>query len=216
MHEQSYPASTTDFAAVLRTAQATDADVVFVAALQSDSVGIVRAAKQIGLSPKIFGGAMLGLEPISAKARLGPALDGIVIVGNLAPQSIPHFPGAANVLERYRALAAGHPVDQFGFEVAPFAYAAGQILAQAVEGSGSLESDTLAEYMHEHKFDTVVGPIEYGRNGEWNEARTVVTQFQHVSDDSSDQFSDGKVQPILWPQQHKTGNLIYPYSSAQR
>jgi hypothetical protein len=31
-----------------------------------------------------------------------------------------------------------------------------------------------------------------------------------------DQFRDGKVQPILWPAEFKTGDIIYPYGNARK
>ena len=38
------------------------------------------------------------------------------------------------------------------------------------------------------------------------------TQFQDVQANDAAQFSDGKKQPILWPEKYKTGTMIYPYS----
>jgi len=61
IYDQSYPPSTTDFAPVMRAVQAVNPDLVFVAAYPPDTVGIVRAAAEIGLSPKMFGGTMIGL-----------------------------------------------------------------------------------------------------------------------------------------------------------
>jgi len=31
-----------------------------------------------------------------------------------------------------------------------------------------------------------------------------------------DQVRDGKVRPIIWPADAKTGNLIYPYADAKK
>src|SRR5947199_2654108 len=45
-----------------RAIQATNPDVVFVASYPPDSVGMVRAANEIGLKPKMFGGGMIGLR----------------------------------------------------------------------------------------------------------------------------------------------------------
>ena len=45
----------------MRAVQAANADIVFVAAYPPDTVGIVRAVHEIGLSPKMFGGTMIGL-----------------------------------------------------------------------------------------------------------------------------------------------------------
>jgi len=127
-----------------------------------------------------------------------------------------NFPGDTDLLKRYRAAAAGEKIDPLGYGFVPFGYAAGQVLAQAVEGTKSLDADKLSEYMHSHTFTTVVGDINYGKDGEWTEGRTVFTQFQHVSANDFEQFADGKNQPVLWPPQYKTGNIVYPYANAQK
>src|SRR6201988_2845029 len=48
VYDQSYPPSTTDFAPVMRAVQASNPDIVFVAAYPPDTAGIVRAAAASG------------------------------------------------------------------------------------------------------------------------------------------------------------------------
>ena len=50
IYDQSHPPSITDFAPVMRAVQAANPDIVFVAAYPPDTVGIVRAAAEIGLT----------------------------------------------------------------------------------------------------------------------------------------------------------------------
>jgi branched-chain amino acid transport system substrate-binding protein len=216
IYDKSYPPPTTDFAPTVRAIQAANPDVVFVAAYPPDTVGIVRAANEIGLTPKMFGGTMIGLLITPIKTQLGPSLNGLVIMESFVQAPTFNFPGVADVLKRYRAVAVGEKIDQLGYGFVPFGYAAGQVLAQAVEGTNSLDQSKLAAYMHSHKFATVVGDIEYGKDGEWTEARTVFTQFQRVAPNDFEQFASGKVQPVLWPPQYKTGDIIYPYAAAKQ
>jgi branched-chain amino acid transport system substrate-binding protein len=216
IYDKSYPPPTTDFAPTVRAIQAANPDVVFVAAYPPDTVGIVRAANEIGLTPKMFGGTMIGLLITPIKTQLGPILNGLVIMESFVQAPTFNFPGVADVLKRYRAVAAGEKIDQLGYGFVPFGYAAGQVLAQAVEGTNSLDQSKLAAYVHSHKFATVVGDIEYGKDGEWTEGRTVFTQFQRVAPNDFEQFASGKVQPVLWPPQYKTGDIIYPYAAAKQ
>jgi branched-chain amino acid transport system substrate-binding protein len=216
IYDKSYPPATTDFAPTVRAIQAANPDLVFVAAYPPDTVGIVRAAHEIGLKPKMFGGTMIGLLITPIKMQLGPILDGLVIMESFVPAPTFDFPGVADVLKRYRAVAAGEKIDPLGYGFVPFGYAAGQVLAQAVEGAKSLDPDKLGAYMHSHKFETVLGEIRYGADGEWTEGRTVFTQFQHVAPNDLDQFATGKVQPVLWPPEYKTGDIVYPYANAQK
>ena len=216
IYDQSYPPSTTDFAPVMRAVQAANPDIVFVAAYPPDTVGIVRAAAEIGLTPKMFGGTMIGLLITPIKTQLGPLLDGIVIMESFVPAPSFNFPGVTDVLKRYRAKAAGEKIDPIGYGFVPFGYAAGQVLAQAVETTKSLDHARLADYIHHHTFYTVVGEINYAADGAWAQSRTLLTQFQKVAAGNIDQFRDGGVQPILWPPQYKSGTMIYPYAAAKK
>jgi branched-chain amino acid transport system substrate-binding protein len=214
VYDQSYPPSTTDFTPVVRALQAANADVVFVAAYPPDTVGIVRAAQEIGLKPKMFGGTMIGLLITPIKTQLGPILDGIVIMESFVPSL--NFPGLADLLKAYQQKAAGEKIDPIGYAFVPFGYAAGQVLAQAVAGAGSLDQSKLADYMHSHTFHTVVGDVAYDKSGQWTEERTLFTQFQNVAPGNMDQFRDGSVQPVIWPPQYKTGTMIYPYAGGNK
>ena len=214
IHERSYPPATTDFAPIMRAAQAANADLVFVAAYPPDTVGIVRAAREIQLIAKVFGGTMIGLLATPLKVQLGPATNNIVIMESFVPTF--DFPGLQEFLAKYRAKAAGQQIDPFGYGFAPFGYAAGQILAQAVTATGSVDHDKLANYVHATTFSTVAGEIAYGKDGEWTQPRTVFSQFQDVQAGNVDQFRDGSKQPILWPPRYKTGTMIYPYAEAKR
>ena len=53
--------NTVDFGSVIRATQAAAPDVVFVASYPGNSVGIVRAVHELNYTPRMFGGAMIGL-----------------------------------------------------------------------------------------------------------------------------------------------------------
>ncbi|HKD26608.1 MAG TPA: ABC transporter substrate-binding protein, partial [Xanthobacteraceae bacterium] len=169
-----------------------------------------------GLSPKMFGGAMIGMLVTPLKVQLGPLANGLLIGENFTAAQAQIIPGAADFLKRYGVKAGTAGIDPLGFAWGPFAYSAGQVLAQAVTATKSLDHDKLAAYMHQAKFDTVSGSFSFGSDGEWAQPRQVWTQFQNVQPNNLDQFRDGKVQPIIWPADAKTGNLIYPYADAKK
>ena len=83
IYDKSYPPSTTDFTPMVRAVQAANADIVYIGAYPPDNVGIVRAANEIGLNPKMFGGAMIGMLITPIKVQLGPIANGLVIVETL-------------------------------------------------------------------------------------------------------------------------------------
>jgi len=210
VYDRSYPPTNTDFAPIMRAVQAANPDIVFVAAYPPDTVGIIRSANEIGLKPKMFGGTMIGLLATPLKVQLGPLTNNLVIMESFTPAF--KFPGLEEVLAKYREKAAGQKIDPFGYGFVPFGYAAGQILAKAVTETKSLDHDKIAKYIHANTFDTVAGPLKFGKDGEWAEPRTVFSQFQNVLPNDVAQFRDGSKQPVLWPEKYKNGTMIYPYA----
>jgi branched-chain amino acid transport system substrate-binding protein len=211
-----YPPATTDYTPIMRAVQALNPDIVFVAAYPPDSVGIVRAANEIGLTPKMFGGAFIGLLVTPIKAQLGPLMNGIVNNEAFVPGPSLNFPGLHDLLAKYQAAAQGQGIDPVGWIFPPIGYSAGQVLAQAVEGTKSLDQTTLAAYMRSHSFATVIGDVTFGKDGEWAKSRVFFTQFQHVTGNSIDQFRDTTHEVIVWPDEYKAGNMIYPYAEAKK
>jgi branched-chain amino acid transport system substrate-binding protein len=196
--------------------QALNPDIVFVAAYPPDSVGIIRAANEVGITPKMFGGAFIGLLVTPIKAQLGPLANGIVNNEVFLPAPSLTFPGTKELLAKYQAAAATQGIDPGGWAFPPLGYAAGQVLAQAVEGTKSLDNVKLADYMRSHTFKTVVGDVAFGKDGEWAKSRVFFTQFQHVTGNSMDQFKDTTHEVIVWPKEYKTGDMIYPYTEAKK
>jgi branched-chain amino acid transport system substrate-binding protein len=214
--DQKYPPSTTDFAPIMHAVKALNPDIVYVAAYPPDSVGIVRAAKEVGLTPKMFGGILIGLLLTPIKVQLGPLMNGIINNEVYLPAPSLTFAGTLELLAKYRVVAKAQGLDPSGWAYPPLAYAAGQVLAEAVEGAKTLDQVKLAAYMHTHSFSTVVGSISFGKDGEWTKSRVFFTQFQHVTGNSVDQFKDTSHEPVVWPDQYKSANIIYPYAEARK
>ena len=216
VYDRSYPPATTDFLPVVRAVQGANPDIVYVAAYPPDNVGIIRAANEINLVPKMFGGAMIGMLVTPIKVQLGPLANGLVIGESFVRAPPFEFPGVADVFKRYQAKATGQGVDPLGHGFVPFGYAAGQVLAKAVEETKSTDHDKLAAYIRSNTFKTVVGDVAFGKDGEWAKSRQLFTQFQNVTPNDLEQFRAGSKQVILWPSEYKTGNMIYPYGEARK
>lgn len=214
VYDRSYPPGTVDFAPVVHAVQATNPDIFFVASYPPDSVGIVRAVHEIGFQPKMFGGATTGLNNVSNKTQLGPLLNGIVGYENWLPAPSLMFPGVAEFLKKYQAVAKGQGLDPLGYGAGPSAYAQVQALGEAVTGAGSLDPEKIAQYLHSHQVDTVWGNISFGSGGEWTKPRFLVVQYQHIAGNTLDQFADAAKMPVIDPPEFKSGTLIYPYANA--
>ena len=181
-----------------------------------DSVGMVRAANEVGLKTKLFGGGLVGLQYPSIKTQLGPLLNGIVDYDFWEPAKTLVFPGIDDFLKKYQARREGAGVDPLGYYLPPFAYANLQVLAAAVEGTKSLDQDKLAAYARSHTFKTIVGDIKYGPTGEWAEPRVLEIQFHGVEGNGLDQWRNDSRVTILWPPKVATGEMVYPYTTARR
>ena len=216
IYNQTYPPANTDFTPMVRAIQASNADIVYIAAYPPDNVGIIRAANEIGLSPKMFGGAMIGMLITPIRVQLGPVANGLVISETFLPSPKLQFEGLADLMKRYQAKAGELKTDPIGYAFVPMGYAAGQILAKAVTETKSLDHDKLADYVRKTKFDTVVGAISFGKDGEWSAPRQFTTQVQNVMPNNLDQFRDGSKTPVLWQPEYKSGDIIYPYADARK
>ncbi len=95
--------------------------------------------------------------------------------------------------------AAEAKVDPLGFYLPPFNYAIGQMLEQAVNATKSLDHKKLADYLRKNEMKTIVGPIRYGPDGEWANARVVQAQFRGVADKDMEQFRQAGKQVVLYP-----------------
>ena len=153
--------------------QAANADLVVVCSYPLDSVGMVLAAKEVGLKPKMFGGAhgRPAGHRVQEQARAGK-LNGIVNYETWVPdrkddvrwqprnssKSISLAPGgkrrSARLLSRRLGLRASS-----------------RCLETRSSGAKSIEDDKIAAYLKKGSFKTVMGPIKFGAKGEWAEGR---------------------------------------------
>ena len=216
VYDRSYPPTTTDYSPIVRAVQATNPDVVFVASYPPDSVGIVRAANEIGLKPKMFGGGMIGLAFTPIKAQLGALLNGIVAYDVYVPEPTMKFPGIDDFLKRYQEKAAAQGVDPLGYYLPPYSYAEMQVLAEAITKVGSLDQGKLADYIHKTAFKTIVGEVKFAPNGEWEKERVLFVQYQGVEGNDVNQFRQVGKQVILYPPEFKSGTFKYPFSDFKK
>ena len=216
--DQAYPPNTVEFSSIIRALDAAKPDIVFVASYPPDSAALLRAVNEIGVGDnvKIFGGAMVGLQFAGVMENLGSLLNGVVNFNTWLPEPSMYFDGTKAFFETYSKRAVEAKVDPLGYYLAPFGFAMGQLIEQAVTSTKSLDQKTLAKYLREHVHHTIVGPIEYAADGEWKQTATLEAQFRGVVDKNIDQFRSSGKQVILFPDRLKTGDLIFPFEAARK
>ena len=214
VYDRSYPPATTDFSPIVKAIQATNPDLVVICSYPLDSVGMVRAVKEVDFRPKMWGGAMIGLQATAFKTQLGPLLNGVVNFDTWLPVKSMEFPGSMELLRKYQERAKAAGTDPLGYYAPVWAYAYLQVLGDAIAATKSLNDDALADYIRKTTFTTVVGQVKFGKEGEWAEERTLAAQFQNITSNSIDDFRDLKTEVIIYPPQYKSGEVIYPYEKA--
>jgi branched-chain amino acid transport system substrate-binding protein len=216
VYDKTYPPSTTDYAPIIRAVQATNPDIVVVCSYPPDSVGIIRAVNEVGFRPKMIGGGMVGPQNTAIKAQLGPLLNGVVNYDFWLPVPKMMFPGVADLINKYQARAVSEGVDALGYYMAPQAYAQLQVLQQAIEATKSLDDQKLADYIRANTFQTVLGGVKFGEGGEWAQSRVLQVQFQNIKGNDVNQFKDVRTQAVVYPNDHVSGDVIYPYEKAKQ
>ena len=213
VYDRTYPPAQVDFAPIVRSIKATNPDLVFMATYPPDSVGMITSIHEIGLSARLVGGGMIGLQFAAFKQKLGPMLNNIVCYDLYVPEPTMKFPGIEELLVRYRERAAQAGVDPLGIYIPPFAYSEVQILEAAIKAVGSTDDGKLADYIRKTTFKTVVGDIKFGERGEWAEPRVLYVQYQGIVGNDIEQFKQAGKQVILYPARFKSGEVKSPFVS---
>ncbi|MQB44476.1 amino acid ABC transporter substrate-binding protein [Rhizobium sp. ICMP 5592] len=214
VHEATYPLTTGNFTPVIDAVAESGCDLLFLCSYLNDSVGLVRAIHAHPFRPKMVGAGMIGPQNTAVKTALGPLLNGFVNYEYWVPVPKMMFPGVRAFLDTYQARAIQADVDPLGHYMAPLAYAQMQVVAEAVEATRGLDDARLSAFACGATFDTVMGEIKFGRNGEWAHPRVLQVQFQSITGHGVDQFKDGSRQVVVSPGPMASGELIFPYADA--
>jgi len=148
--------------------------------------------------------------------NMGSLLNGVVNYNTWLPEPSMYFDGTKAFFETYTKRAVEAKVDPLGYYIAPYGYAMGQMIEQAVNATKSLDQKAIAKYLHDNEHKTIVGPIKYSPDGEWKETATLQAQFRGVKDKDIEQFRSAGKQVILFPAKLKTGDLVTPFEAARK
>ena len=215
VYDKTFPPGTTDFSPVIRALQVANADLVVVCSYPLSSAGIVMSANELNFTPKMLGGAMIGLQATVLKNKLKSKLNGIVNYETWVPSPKLLAP-AADFFQKYQERAKAEGVDPLGSSLGGWGYAYFQVLGEAVEGAKSVNDDKVADYLRSHEFHTIMADVRFGSNGEWTKSRMMQVQYHNITDAAGLETWRGmSYQTVLTPADQKTGDVIYPYEKAK-
>ena len=211
VYKERMPPATTDCTPLMRAIKAKNPDIVWLATYALETVCTLRAAKEVGLVPKMIGGGCVGTQYTSIQTSFGPDLNNLIFYHTWAPAPTLKFKGIDMFLEKYQAQAVKEGLDPLGYYLPPYAYGYLQILLQAVEATKSLDQKTVGEFMRKNEFDTVVGKVKFAPNGEWAKSRIIQVQVQGVKSREVSEFAKPSTWVVLHPKEWAYGKIVYPF-----
>lgn len=168
VYSQTYSSTTTDFTSAVTRAKASGADMLVIMGLPDDEDSIVKEAHVLGYQPKVMCTCGSQATTLPNWSSLGSATNDVV--GTTVAWPSQNFPGMTQI-DAFAKSRGETTVPAYDY----VAYAALQVLQQAVDGAKSLDQQTLKNYIYSHTFHTVVGDIKYNSNGTTNFSE-VITQ----------------------------------------
>ncbi|ONI75352.1 ABC transporter substrate-binding protein [Actinosynnema sp. ALI-1.44] len=192
VHSTVYPANTTNFQPIVSAAVAESPDLFAQGAQFEDGIGAVRALRQVGFSPKVF-------FQTNAPGNGNQYSDG---VGKDATEGVLYStswseaaktPVNAEFAQEYRKRFNGPPTED-----AADAFAAGQVLQEAVTKVGRIDQVALADWLRANEVPTILGPLRWAANGE-PQSSYMVAQWQN-----------GKVEVVSPKPAATTDRIVFP------
>jgi branched-chain amino acid transport system substrate-binding protein len=192
--KEGYEHGTIDFKPVLSRIKQLNPDIIYTVSYVKDGSLLMKQAKELKLTPKMFIGGAGGFTLPEFVENAGVASED-VISATLWNPSLP-FPGAMDYynkfVEKYK-----NPTEYHGAE----AYAACYVIADALKRAKSFENADIKQALSETDMMTVFGPVKFitwGKMKNQNKATTYVVQW-----------INGKLE-VVWPTDYATQPLQYP------
>ncbi len=155
VYDKSYPLGTPDLSPVMKGAKATSPDAFVAWSYPPDSFALAEQAIIEDLDVKIYYSAVATSFPAFFDAY-GSKVDNVLGAGGTNVDD----PLIAAYRDAHQKVT-GRTADYWA---SANTYAALEVLAQAIEGSGTLDRDTVTEYIRNNSFNTVMGELNFENN----------------------------------------------------
>ena len=169
VYDKTFPPTTTDFSPIIRAMQATNADLVVFCSYPLSSVGMVLSANELGFKPKMFGGAMVGLQATVFKNKLKSKLNGIVNYETWVPSAKLMAP-AADFFKKYQARA---PRPRASIRSAIISAAGAMPICRCCGRRQWRQKHRRRQDRRlsaQQPFNTIMVRHQFGKDGEWTKA----------------------------------------------
>jgi len=191
---EAYEPGALDFGPLLERVGQASPDVLYMVSYLVDASLLVRQARAKALSVRLLAGAGGGFVLPEFVESAGQAAENVVSAAVWAPTL--GYPGAAVFAETYRARFGRYP----GHHAAE-AYAAIEVVADALRRAASTEPDRVREALAATELMTVLGPVRFENFEKYrnqNRLQTVVLQVRNGAYE------------VIWPPEAATAEPLFP------
>ena len=215
--DEAYPKETPDWEPIMSKARSYKPDLILGGGYLPDSIGLVKAAKAVQATPKLFG-FLVG--PAIADFAKSLKSDGLFVTGETFWEPFTKTPGNQEFYQAYLKEYKGEPSYH-----AAAGFAAGQILERAVKEVASIEDKkALRDKLYSMKTTTIFGEYEVNPLGHpdsgWQIGKaTNLIQWQKAEGKKllpNQVAIEGMVKQIVYPKAASTADIIYPFPGWRR
>ena len=145
-----------DYSALVSKLKQANTDAIYFGGYYTEAGLVIRQMRDQGLKAPLVGGD--GVVDKELVAIAGPSAEGTLTT---VPPDARKNPNAKAAIAAFKAKN----IEPEGYTL--YAYAAVQVLAKAIEATGSTDGKKLADYLHQGKpTTTVIGDIAYDKKGD--------------------------------------------------
>jgi len=183
-----------DYKPVLTNIKQLNPDILYMVSYIMDASLLMKQAKEMKLTPKMFIGGAAGFTLPEFVRNAGVASEK-VISATLWHEVLP-FPGAMDYYKKFVAKY-NKPTEYHGAE----AYAACYVIADVLKRAKSFKNTDVKQALSETDMMTVFGPVKFTTWGEMKNQNIATTYVV--------QWIDGKLE-LVWPAAQATKPFVYP------
>jgi branched-chain amino acid transport system substrate-binding protein len=158
VYNETYDPSTTNFDTIASSIAHAGPDLVIQGAVADDGAQFVRSLEKLKFSPKILFQTNSPTDESYPTAIGKSNVEGVFTAEAWSPKA--KYAGNAEFVAAYTKKYGSAPTED-----AANSYTAGQVLAAAVQAVGKIDQKALADWLHSHTVNTIVGPLKWDKTG---------------------------------------------------
>jgi len=159
VYDQTYDPSTSNFDSIAAAVAHTESQMIIQGSVGDDGPQFVRSLEKLNYSPKILFQTNSPADQAYPTAVGAKNTEGVFTMEAWSPKA--SYPGNAEFVASYTKTYASLPSED-----AANSFTAGQVLAAAVKAVGRIDQKALADWLHTHTVNTIVGPLKWDATGD--------------------------------------------------